>query len=170
MKQENNYKKGIVALFGILILSFLIEIFANNFNAITFDEDNLIRKEISLPFQKDLGRYGIVLTPENNTFTVRDVFMDVKNVYIEGWSPRKRYVEGNLGYSEDSYKYITIPSRDFSFVPGGENNSAYINVAPNSKLRSFSISFNQADLAGGVLITKLVVNQKPTLSLSLSLS
>ena len=151
----------------LLFFALFIELFIFNLNYFTFSEDACPKYEVNLPFQEHLGKHGAVLTPENSILAINNISLNAKTLYVEVWAPTSRLATGvvQIRDSESAYQYM--PVTEFKVNTNGDNNSYLAKIDNHGLVNSVSVSFDAQSLAGGLLITKFIINEPPFLNFSL---
>ena len=150
-----------------LIVALLVELFVFNSYYFTFSSSTYQRYEVTVPWQQHLNRNAVVVSPEHASLTVNGFNLHISNVYVETWSPVKHKVTARLALTDNYQQYYPYPVTKFEIVPGGSQNAHLIKVWDKGIAQSLVLSFEPKDIAGGIAITKLVINESPSLNFSL---
>lgn len=150
-----------------IVVALIVELFIFNSYYFTFSTSDYQRYEVEVPWQEHLNRKAVVVSPEHASLTVNGFNLHISNVYVETWSPVKRKVAARLALTDNYQQYYPYPVTKFELVPGGEQSTHLIKVWDKGIAQSLVLSFDSKDIAGGIAITKLVINENPSLNFSL---
>lgn len=148
-----------------LVAALLIELFAFNASYFTYADDYR-RFEVELPWQENLNRSAVIIDPEHASLTVNRLNFPVSNLYLETWSPVKHRVSVRISMTDSYHRYYAFPVTRFDVVPGGDNSGHLARIWDKGVAQSLTVSFASEDVRGGLALTKLVLNEQPSLEFS----
>ena len=148
-----------------LVVALLIELFAFNASYFTYADDYR-RFEVELPWQENLNRSAVIIDPEHASLTVNRLNFPVSNLYLETWSPVKHRVSVRISMTDSYHRYYAFPVTRFDVVPGGDNSGHLARIWDKGVAQSLTVYFASEDVRGGLALTKLVLNEQPSLEFS----
>lgn len=147
-------------------LAFVLELLVCNHYYFGFSADDYQRYEVNLPWQQHINRNAVIVAPENAALTLNSLNFHVSNVYVETWAPNPHKVAARIVMTDNYQSYAPYPVTKFELVPGGTQQARLIRVWDKGIAQTLTLAFDPQDIAGGIAITKLVLNEQPSLEFS----